>query len=75
MGEEGFQHTSQLKELRVCGAFKKSMYFLATLMEFSYQKEMGDHFALSQSVALRSQNHISGRMAANWSASREEQTG
>lgn len=44
-------------------------------MAFSCKKQKGDNFALFQTVALGSQNYISGRMAENWSASREELTG
>ena len=57
------------------GLSKKSVWFLATLMQLLYQEQRGDNSALFQSGAIESEKHISGRMAANWSASREGQIG
>ena len=54
------------------GLSEKSMWFSATVMELLYQ-EQRENSALFQSVALGSEKHISGRRAANWSASREGQ--
>lgn len=47
------------------GLSKKSMGFSSTVMELSYQEQRDDNSALFQRVALGSENHVSGRIAAN----------